>query len=119
VGVNKYRLAEEEPIDTLEVDNHKVREGQIARLRKMRETRDETKCREALAALTQGAKEGGNLLALAVEAARHRASLGEISDAMEAAFGRYDTKPTPVTGIYGEAYADDSRYAQVIEGVMA
>jgi len=119
VGVNKYRLAEEEHLDTLEVDNHAVRDAQIARLRKMRETRDEAKCRAALSDLTAGAKAGGNLLALAVEAARHRASLGEISDAMEAAFGRYDTVPTPVTGIYGKAYADDSRYAQVIEGVEA
>jgi methylmalonyl-CoA mutase len=119
VGVNKYRLGEEAEIDTLEVDNHKVREGQIARLKQMRDSRDEAKCREALSQLTEGAKTGGNLLALAVEAARHRASLGEISDAMEAAFGRYDTKPTPVTGIYGKAYEDDARYAQVIEGVQA
>ena len=119
VGVNKYRLTEEAAIETLEVDNHKVREGQIARLKSMRNSRDEATCRAALSALTEGAKGNGNLLALAVEAARHRASLGEISDAMEAAFGRYDTKPTPVTGIYGKAYADDSRYAQVIEGVKA
>ncbi len=119
VGVNKYRLAQEEHLDTLEVDNHAVRDAQIARLQKMRATRDEAKCREALAALTEGAKGGGNLLELAVEAARHRASLGEISDAMEAAFGRYGTQPVPVTGIYGKAYADDSRYAQVIDGVEA
>ena len=119
VGVNKYRLASEEHLDTLEVDNHAVREAQIARLKAMRESRDEAKCRAALTALTEGAKAGGNLLELAVEAARHRASLGEISDAMEAAFGRYGTKPVPVTGVYGQAYADDTRYAQVIEGVEA
>jgi len=119
VGVNKYQPSTEEHIETLEVDNHKVREAQIARLKKMRENRDEAKCREALTALTEGAKAGENVLALAVEAARHRASLGEISDAMEAAFGRYETKPTPVKGIYGAAYAEDSRYAQVIEGVQA
>jgi len=117
VGVNKYRLAQEDHLDTLEVDNHVVREAQIARLKKMRETRDEAKCREALTALTVGAKAGGNLLELAVEAARHRASLGEISDAMEAAFGRYGTQPVPVTGIYGKAYAADARYAQVLDGV--
>ena len=119
VGVNKYRLAEEAHLDTLNIDNHAVRESQIARLQKMRATRDETKVRAALAALTEGAKGGGNLLELAVEAARHRASLGEISDAMEVAFGRYGTQPVPVTGIYGKAYAEDTRYAQVIEGVEA
>ena len=119
VGVNKYRLASEDHLDTLEVDNHAVREAQIARLKTMRETRDEAKCRAALAALTEGAKGNGNLLELAVEAARHRASLGEISDAMEVAFGRYGTQPVPVTGVYGPAYASDPRYAQVIDGVEA
>ncbi len=119
VGVNKYRLAEQELLDTLEVDNHAVREAQIARLQKMRATRDEAKCHAALAALTAGAKGDGNMLALAVEAARHRASLGEISDAMEQAFGRYATTPTPVTGIYGSAHAFDTRWAQVVEGVEA
>ncbi len=119
VGVNKYKLATEEHLDTLSIDNHAVRDGQIARLKKMRDARDEAKCRASLSALTEGAKAGGNLLELAVVAARHRASLGEISDAMELAFGRYGTQPVPVTGIYGKAYADDSRYAQVIEGVAA
>ncbi|WP_374528728.1 methylmalonyl-CoA mutase [Novosphingobium sp.] len=119
VGVNKYRLASEDQLETLEVDNHAVREGQIARLKQVRASRDEAKCRAALAALTEGAKAGGNLLALAVDAARERATLGEISDAMEAVFGRYGTQPTPVKGVYGAAYADDSRYAQVIQGVEA
>ena len=119
VGVNKYRLAQEEHLDTLDIDNHAVRDAQIARLKAMRETRDEAKCRAALTALTEGAKAGGNLLELAVEAARHRASLGEISDAMEVAFGRYGTQPVPVTGVYGQAYAADARYGQVIEGVEA
>ncbi len=119
VGVNKYRLASEDQLETLEVDNHAVREGQIARLKKMRETRDEAKCRAALAALGEGAKGNGNLLELAVEAARHRASLGEISDAMETAFGRYGTTPTPVKGVYGAAYDGDARYNQVLEGVAA
>ena len=119
VGVNKYKLAKEEHLDTLSIDNHAVRDAQIARLKTMREKRDEAACRAALTALTEGAKAGGNLLALAVEAARHRASLGEISDAMEAAFGRYGTQPVPVTGVYGQAYAEDLRYAQVIEGVEA
>ncbi|MBA4088136.1 methylmalonyl-CoA mutase [Novosphingobium sp. ERW19] len=119
VGVNKYRLANEDQIETLEVDNHAVREAQIARLKRVRETRDETKCRAALNALTEGAKTGGNLLELAVEAARHRATLGEISDAMEVVFGRHGTFPTPVKGVYGSAYAGDSRYQQVLDGVEA
>jgi methylmalonyl-CoA mutase len=119
VGVNKYKLATEEHLDTLSIDNHAVREGQIVRLKKMREARNEAVCQAALTALTEGAKAGGNLLALAVDAARARASLGEISDAMELAFGRYGTQPVPVTGIYGQAYAADARYAQVIEGVAA
>ncbi len=117
VGVNKYRLGTEDHLDTLEVDNVAVREGQIARLKTTRANRDEAKCRAALAALTEGAKGGGNLLALAVDAARERATLGEISDAMEAVFGRYGTQPVPVKGIYGSAYAGDSRYQQVLDGV--
>ncbi|WP_373475135.1 methylmalonyl-CoA mutase [Sphingorhabdus sp.] len=119
VGVNKYRLETEEHLDTLEVDNDMVRQGQITRLAKMRASRDGAACQAALAALTEGAKSGSNVLALAVVAARARASLGEISDAMEAVFGRYGTTPTPVTGIYGSAYEFDKRWAQVIEGVKA
>jgi methylmalonyl-CoA mutase len=119
VGVNKYRLASEDHLDTLEVDNILVREGQIARLKTTRANRDEAKCRAALAALTAGARADGNLLELAVEAARYRATLGEISDAMEAVFGRYGTQPVPVKGIYGEAYAGDARYQQVLDGVAA
>jgi len=119
VGVNKYTLEDEALLETLEVDNAAVRQGQIARLDNMRANRDEAACQAALQALTQGAKADGNLLALAVDAARCRASLGEISDAMEAEFGRYATKPTPVKGIYGAAYAQDARYAMVIDGVDA
>jgi methylmalonyl-CoA mutase len=144
VGVNKYRKPEEDPIETLDIDNHKVRESQIARIKRVRDERDEAACQAALKALTEGAKAGmspraggdrsqpgstspeapafagdHNLLALAVEAARQNATLGEISSAMEEAFGRYDTMPRPVKGIYAAAYADDSRYAQVIEGVQA
>ena len=119
VGVNKYRLATEDRLETLEVDNHAVREGQIARLKRVRETRDEAACRAALHALTEGARGGANLLELAVNAARLRATLGEISDAMEAVFGRHGTVPTPVKGVYGAAYADDGRYQQVLDGVEA
>ncbi|MFC3174710.1 methylmalonyl-CoA mutase [Novosphingobium bradum] len=119
VGVNKYRLASEDHLETLDIDNHVVREGQIARLKATRAARNEGKCQAALAALTEGAKAGGNLLALAVDAARERATLGEISDAMEAVFGRYGTQPTPVKGVYGSAYAGDDRYQQVLDGVEA
>ena len=119
VGVNKYRLAQEEQIETLEVDNAKVRDSQIARINKVKATRDEAACKAALKALTEGAKSGGNLLALAVDAARVRATLGEISMAMEEVFGRHGTMPTPVKGIYGAAYAGDSRYQQVLDGVEA
>ena len=119
VGVNKYRLGTEDALETLEVDNAKVREGQVARLKSTRAGRDEAKCQAALAALTDGARGDGNLLALAVDAARERATLGEISDAMEAVFGRYGTQPTPVKGVYGAPYAGDPRWAQVVDGVEA
>ena len=119
VGVNKYKLGTEDQLDTLEVDNDFVRQGQIARLAKTRAARDESACQAALKALTDGARANENLLALAVNAARARATLGEISDAMEAVFGRYATTPVPVQGIYGSAYEFDKRWAQVIEGVQA
>ena len=119
VGVNTYKLATEEQLDTLEVDNDFVRQGQIARLAATRAARDEAACQAALMALTEGAKGGTNLLALAVEAARTRATLGEISDAMEAVFGRYATTPVPVQGIYGSAHEFDKRWAQVLDGVAS
>ena len=119
VGVNKYRLGTEEHLDTLDIDNDAVRQGQIARLAKMRASRDEAACQAALAAITKGAKGDGNLLALAVDAARARASLGEISDAMELVFGRYATTPVPVKGIYGSAHEFDTAWALVVEGVGA
>lgn len=119
VGVNKYRKAEEDPIDTLDIDNHKVRASQVARIEKVRQSRDEAACKTALEALADGARSDANLLALAVEAARADATLGEISAAMEEAFGRYDTIPTPVKGVYSSAYEGDERYAQVVEGVEA
>ena len=119
VGVNKYRLGTEEHLDTLDIDNDAVRQGQIARLAKMRSCRNEAACQAALTAITEGAKGGGNLLALAVDAARARASLGEISDAMEHVFGRYATTPVPVKGIYGSAHEFDAAWALVVEGVDA
>ena len=120
VGVNKYRRDKEDEIDTLDIDNHKVRQSQIARLEEVRAKRDDFACRAALDALARGAAQReGNLLALAVEAARHDATLGEISQAMEDAYGRYDTIPKPVRGVYAAAYAEDDRYQQVVEGVQA
>ncbi|MBU2340224.1 MAG: methylmalonyl-CoA mutase [Alphaproteobacteria bacterium] len=120
VGVNKYRRDKEDEIDTLDIDNVAVRTSQIARLEKVRATRDDMGCKAALDALARGAAQReGNLLELAVEAARQDATLGEISQAMEDAYGRYDTRPVPVRGVYTEAYADDDRYAQVVEGVKA
>ncbi len=119
VGVNKYRLASEDLLETLEVDNAAVREGQIARIRRVKESRDEAACVAALDALRDGARGGGNLLELAVVAARARATLGEISAAMEDVFGRYATQPTPVKGVYAAPYAEDNRWAEVVRGVEA
>jgi methylmalonyl-CoA mutase len=119
IGVNKYRLAGEEEIDILDVDNHAVRDAQIARIKRVRSGRDEDACRAALDALREGARGKGNLLELAVEAARKRATLGEISQAMEDVFGRYETRPQPVSGIYGGAYGDDPRWHNLTDGVDA
>jgi methylmalonyl-CoA mutase len=119
VGVNKYRKDAEDALETLEVDNQMVRSGQIARLAKVRETRDEAACRAALAALTAGCADGANVLALAIEAARHDATLGEISSSMEEVFGRHDATPAPVSGVYASAYEFDRRWAQVTDGVEA
>jgi methylmalonyl-CoA mutase len=108
VGVNKYRLGAEDLLETLDIDNAKVREGQIIRINKMKVERDETACQAALRALAAGAAGDAsienNLLALAVDAARARATLGEISSAMEESFDRYGTQPTPVKGVYGAPY---------------
>jgi len=145
VGVNKYRPDDAQHIDFLDVDNVKVREGQVARIAATKAARDEVACQAALAALTEGARaplfprkgggpdlneesslnragpppSRGNLLALAVTAARARATLGEISDAMELVFGRYATTPEPVRGIYGSAHEFDAAWARVTEGVEA
>ncbi|MGE0179575.1 MAG: methylmalonyl-CoA mutase family protein, partial [Sphingomonas sp.] len=117
VGVNRYRKAEEDHLDILEVDNAKVRAGQIARIEKTRAERDPAKAKAALEALREGAKGDANLLALSVEAARARCTLGEISAALEDAFGRYGTVPTPVQGIYGGAFADDPAWGRAKSGV--
>jgi methylmalonyl-CoA mutase len=118
VGVNRYRLAQEEEHEILEVDNAKVRASQIAKIEKVRAGRDETEVRAALDALEQGARGDENLLKMSVEAARARATLGEISDALERAFGRYGTKPEPVRGIYGTA-RKDGRWKAAEEGTRS
>jgi len=118
VGVNRYRLAEEEEHDILEVDNARVRAGQIARIEKVRAARDDGAARAALDALEQGARGDANLLALSVEGARVRCTLGEISDALERAFGRYGTVPEPVRGIYGPA-RKDGRWKMALEGARS
>jgi len=119
VGVNRYRLDDEHPLDILQIDNAKVRAGQVARIEKVRAARDEAATRAALDALREGARGDANLLALSVEAARARATLGEISLALEDVFGRYDTLPEPVSGIYGGAYRGDPRWARAEQGVAA
>ncbi|MDR6146505.1 methylmalonyl-CoA mutase [Sphingomonas sp. SORGH_AS870] len=160
VGVNTYRLADEAPVEILDIDNHAVRGAQVARIAAVKAARDEAAVQAALDALRNAAQNpplqgevasrsddggvstlergntppsaagaaatspagrgmGSNLLALAVEAARARATLGEISAALEDAFGRYGTQPTPVSGVYGGAYAEDERWARLIRGVEA
>jgi len=105
VGINKYRLAEEAPIDTLAIDNHAVRENQVRRLQSLRAARDDKAVRASLAALTECARGGpGNLLELSVRAVRLRATVGEVSDALEAAWGRHRADTQKVSGVYAAAY---------------
>jgi methylmalonyl-CoA mutase len=118
VGVNKYKLKTQDPVDILQIDNVKVREGQIERLKHIRATRDAARVKAALEALTECARAGvageptGNLLALSVEALRARATVGEVSDALEAVFGRHRADIQKVTGVYAAAYqsSDASGY---------
>ncbi|MCO8145767.1 methylmalonyl-CoA mutase [Rhodovulum tesquicola] len=118
VGVNKFRLAKEDPIDILDIDNVKVRDSQIARLEQIRASRDPAACDAALSALEQAAFSGqGNLLRLAVEAARARATVGEISMAMEKAFGRHRAEVKTLSGVYGAAYEGDEGFAAIQKAV--
>jgi methylmalonyl-CoA mutase len=111
VGVNKYRLPREEPLDVREVDNGAVRESQVARLATVRRTRDAAAVQTALASLTSAADTGqGNLLALAVVAARARATLGEISSALEAVFGRYQAVSRTISGVYSSESQGDPEF---------
>jgi methylmalonyl-CoA mutase len=114
IGVNKYRLAKEEPLEILEIDNTAVRTAQINRLAKLRKERDEAKVRAALNAISKAAETGkGNLLALSIEAARARASLGEISDAMEKVFGRHKAVIRSISGVYSAEFGEEEDVAKV------
>ena len=118
VGVNKYQQDKESEIDILDIDNAAVRESQIRRLEKVRDSRDEKDCEKALLALTEAAeKNTGNLLALAVDAARARATVGEISDALEKVYGRHRAVTQSISGVYGAVYEDDDEFAALRQRV--
>ena len=119
VGVNKFRLATEATMDVLDIDNNAVRAAQIARLTQTRATRDEAACIAALAEITRRAQQGGNLLAAAVDAARARATVGEISMAMEKIFGRHRAEVKTLAGVYGAAYEGDAGFAAIQKDVEA
>ena len=119
VGVNKYRLEKEDEIDILDIDNAAVRDAQVARLERIRSERDEAACDAALDELTRRARDGGNLLDAAVEAARARASVGEISMAMEKEFGRHRAEVKTLAGVYGAAYEGDEAFAAIQADVEA
>jgi len=116
VGINKYRLEKEDPIDTLEVDNTAVREAQLNRLADLRANRNLEEVQQAIDALTNAASTGeGNLLALAIDAARKRASLGEISMALEKVYGRYKAVIRSISGVYSSESKDDSTFKHACE----
>ena len=119
VGVNKYRKDKEDPIDIMNIDNDKVRESQVARLASIRASRDQAACDAALAEVTRRATEGGNLLDAAVDAARARATVGEISMAMEGVFGRHRAEVKTLAGVYGAAYAGDDGFAAIQKDIEA
>jgi len=121
VGVNKYQLEDEDVLQILEVDNEQVRKQQVQRLKETKENRDNTKVKNALSALTEAAKNKTkeadteqNLLALAVEAAKHRATLGEISDALEKVYGRHKAKIQSFTGVYSKEIKDDESFKKAL-----
>ncbi len=119
VGVNKYRKDHEDPIDILDIDNDAVRAGQIARIEKVRASRDGDACQAALGELERRASDGGNLLEAAVDAARARATVGEISMAMEKVFGRHRAEIKTLAGVYGAAYEGDEGFAAIQKDVEA
>ena len=114
VGVNKFQIDEQDVVDILEIDNEQVREAQLRRLANIRATRDDKAVTAALSALTEAARSGqGNLLELAIEATRCRATVGEISDAMEQVFGRFTANSQTVSGVYGAAYKGDADWEKI------
>ena len=114
VGVNKFQIDEQDVVDILEIDNEQVREAQLRRLANIRASRDDKAVTAALSALTEAARSGqGNLLALAIEATRCRATVGEISDAMEQVFGRFTANSQTVSGVYGAAYKGDADWEKI------
>ncbi len=116
VGLNKYRLEKEDPLEILDIDNTAVRQSQIKRLNELKAARDANAVSSALAALEKAAATGeGNLLALAVEAAKARATLGEISDAMEKTFGRYKAKIRSISGVYAKEFGSNKTMNEVQE----
>jgi methylmalonyl-CoA mutase len=118
VGVNRYQARQEPPVEIRNIDNTAVREAQVRRIRAMRESRDDAVCHQALDALTHAARdETGNLLALAIDAARARATVGEISDALEKVYGRYRAMTHSISGVYGAAYEDDQGFADMQEEI--
>jgi methylmalonyl-CoA mutase len=118
VGVNKYLPEQESPVEIRNIDNSAVREAQVKRIREIRDRRDDAACRQALDALTRAAQEEtGNLLALAIEAARARATVGEISDALEKVYGRYRAMTHSISGVYGAAYEDDQGFMDMQEEI--
>ncbi len=120
VGVNKYRSQDEAPVEIRDIDNTAVRDSQIARLAEVRASRDEVACRAALGKLTEAARDGtGNLLALAIDAARERATVGEISDALEDVYGRYRAMTRSISGVYGAAYENDEDFQAIWKDVEA
>jgi methylmalonyl-CoA mutase len=120
VGVNKYRLDTEDQVEILEIDNHSVRQAQIKRLAAIRANRDGQAVKDTLEAIYQCAKGGpGNLLDLAIKAMRARATVGEVSHAMERVFGRFNAHAQTVTGVYGSAFQDDENWRRVARDVEA
>ena len=119
VGVNKYRKDKEDPVEILDIDNDAVREAQVTRLEHIRGSRDAAGVEGALSALEEAARSGGNLLAAAVEAARARATVGEISMAMEKVFGRHRAEVKTLAGVYGAAYEGDEGFAKIQADVEA
>ena len=114
VGVNKFQIDEQDVVDILEIDNEQVREAQLERLADIRATRDDAAVTVALSALTEAARSGqGNLLELAIKATRCRATVGEISDAMEQVFGRFTANSQTVSGVYGAAYKGDADWEKI------